>query len=89
MKEYLLIETAQFVEIVNLSNFFILFLVSIVLLCLLTALILFSKQLIFNYIRMKIEISKRFISFIPLKMLLLDEGLERYVKNLTYKHNIH
>lgn len=34
------------------------------------------------------EISKKFISFIPIKMLLLDEGMERYIKNLMYKNNL-
>ncbi|CAD8089738.1 unnamed protein product [Paramecium sonneborni] len=58
------------------------------LLSLLGVLILLSKLLIFNRFSRLFIVSKKFISFIPIKLLLQDEGMERYVKNLMYKNNL-
>ncbi|CAD8154598.1 unnamed protein product [Paramecium pentaurelia] len=80
MRHDMHIQTQQLMKLMNIAG--------ISLLSLLGVLILFSKVIIFNRLARMFEISKKFISFIPIKMLLLDEGMERYIKNLMYKNNL-
>ncbi|CAD8068797.1 unnamed protein product [Paramecium sonneborni] len=80
MRQDMFIQTQQILKLMNIAG--------IILLSLLGVLILFSKFIIFNKLTRLFEVSKKFISFIPIKMLLFDEGMERYVKNLMYKNNL-
>lgn len=70
MREDLLTETALLIDLINISIKFIYKLASIIQLSVFSAIIFFSKELIYNKVEKKLEISKKFLSFIPIKMLL-------------------